>query len=608
MARRVPQAVVDEILQRTSLVQLVGERVQLKKAGKDWKGLCPFHGEKTPSFTVSEEKGFYYCFGCKAGGTAFDFLMELDKLPFPEALRYLAGRAGIEIETQYFAEEAARVEKGEPLYTLLERTNEFFRRLLREDPGAEAARAYAARRGLAGEAAEAFGIGWAPSGWQRLRDKLRSAGVEAREALDAGILLKREEAGPLSWENLRDKFVDRLTFPIHDSRGRIVGFGGRALLDEQQPKYLNSPTTALFHKGKLLYNFHRARKAVAEKQAAVVVEGYMDTIALWRAGIENVVAPLGTALTADHARLIQRQTGEGGKAVLLFDADSAGRRAAFASLETVLAEGLDPWCVFLDGGKDPDEVLANGGKEALEAQIAKPRPLLAEFLRHLLEAHPVHEVAGKLAALAEAAPVLQAIRNGVQREEALRGLALGLSLSEDALRAELRRMARRPLRGPAEKPAAQEAPRPVSFPAAERTLLSIYLQSAKARQELEEQNVLELLSSAPLQHLYSAAREAAPALAGERGLALLLDRLGEDPLAAEALRAILAEPLGVPLDDEKALGEALGDTLQKLRRGRLQLQRERLRAELQEGPGSASQEDRPGLLRRLLDLERRLRQ
>ncbi|MEW6776782.1 MAG: DNA primase [Bdellovibrionota bacterium] len=605
MGARVPQNVIDEILLRTSIVQFLSERMQLKKAGKEYKGLCPFHQEKTPSFTVSEEKNFYHCFGCGAHGTALTFLLEQEKMTFPEAIRYLAERAGIVLEWKGSQEDAPR--QDDPLYSLLERACEFFSRLLADDPAAEGAREYATRRGLSGEVEKEFGIGWAPSGWQRLAAKLRSAGINPREAMDAGLLVKREESGSFEWENLRDKFVDRLMFPIHDARGRVVGFGGRALREDQQPKYLNSPTTALFHKGKLLYNLHRARRAIQDEGAAIVVEGYMDLIALWRAGIRNTVATLGTALTSDHVRLLRRYVGEGGKLLLLFDSDAAGRAAAFKSLEVVLPEGLHPFGVTLSGGKDPDEVLAREGAEALQRQIGTPVSLLDTFLDEVVEETRGQDPSVKRQAIARVAPVLLRIRNAADQDRAIRRLYPGLNFSEETFRAELARHGRPRREERGGGPAVSAAPKVITLPPAERAVVALFLQLPEARRLLPG-DVAALFTNAALRKIHETAGALFTETAGTFSPAVLLARLSEQQ--EEGLTALAAElledPFGRP--EEEDIAKAVGDALSELKRRDLRRRREDLQARLSSAQSQGGDSVSGEILRELLDLERQLRQ
>lgn len=293
MAGRIPQHFVDELVARTDIIEVIGGRVQLKRAGREYKACCPFHDEKTPSFTVSPDKQFYHCFGCGAHGTALGFVMEYDNLGFVEAVEELAARAGLEVPREG-GDTAPR--PNEDLYVALERAALFFRQSLSGEPRA---REYLAGRGLTSDSLTRFGIGYAPPGWSALLDRYGTTPEERQTLARAGLVIERTDGGTGQY----DRFRDRVMFPIRDVRGRTIGFGGR-VLDKGEPKYLNSPETELFHKGNVLYNFARARKAQQKDGTVIAVEGYMDVIALAQAGFENVIAPMGTALTENQLELI----------------------------------------------------------------------------------------------------------------------------------------------------------------------------------------------------------------------------------------------------------------------------------------------------------------
>ncbi|HEY5716944.1 MAG TPA: DNA primase, partial [Motiliproteus sp.] len=297
MAGRIPQDFIDDLLNRTDIVDIVEERVQLKRAGRNYSGLCPFHKEKTPSFSVDPDKQFYYCFGCGAGGNALGFVMEYERIDFPQAVEMMARRQGLEIPNQQSQQpERERALKG--IYQLLEQSDQFYRQQLRQHPERARAVEYLKRRGLSGQIAQQFGIGYAPPGWDNL---LRHMGdtPEQRKQLDAAgmVIVKADE------QRCYDRFRDRIMFPIIDMRGRVIAFGGRVLGDDK-PKYLNSPETEAFHKGRELYGLYQARKANRELKRLVIVEGYMDVVALAQHGISNAVATLGTATSEHHLQRI----------------------------------------------------------------------------------------------------------------------------------------------------------------------------------------------------------------------------------------------------------------------------------------------------------------
>ncbi|MDI5986775.1 DNA primase [Halomonas sp. M4R5S39] len=374
MAGQIPQRFIDDLLARVDVVEVVGERVQLKKAGRNYSGLCPFHQEKTPSFTVSADKQFYHCFGCGAHGSALRFLMEYDKLRFPEAVEQLASRLGMEVPREGADDPRAqaRERKRKEGVNLLELSAAFFRERLKM-PEAGAAREYLARRGLSSEVQQAFGIGYAPDGWEALKRHLDERGIPEAVQVEYGLLVHREESG-----RTYDRFRDRVMFPIRDLKGRTIAFGGRVLGDAR-PKYLNSPETPVFHKGRELYGLFEARQAESRLERLVIVEGYMDVVALAQFGIRNAVATLGTSTSEEHLSRLFRLVGE---VVFCFDGDRAGRQAAARALETVLPlmiDGRQARFLFLPEGEDPDTLVRREGPEAFQDRITCASPL-SEFL------------------------------------------------------------------------------------------------------------------------------------------------------------------------------------------------------------------------------------
>ncbi|WP_163558520.1 DNA primase [Halomonas sp. NO4] len=374
MAGPIPQRFIDDLLARVDVVEVVGERVVLKKTGRNHSGLCPFHQEKTPSFTVSADKQFYHCFGCGAHGNALRFLMEYDRLSFPEAVEQLAGRLGLEVprEGRDDPQAQARERKRKEGVNLLELAASYYRERLKM-PEAQAARDYLDNRGLSAEVVADFGIGYAPDGWEGLKRHLGQRGIPESVQVEYGLLVHREESG-----RTYDRFRDRVMFPIRDGRGRTLAFGGRVLGDAK-PKYLNSPETPVFHKGRELYGLFEARQANARLERLVIVEGYMDVVALAQFGIRNAVATLGTATSEEHLVRLFRLVDE---VVFCFDGDQAGRQAATRALQTVLPlmiDGRQARFLFLPEGEDPDSLVRCEGPEAFTDRITCASPL-SEFL------------------------------------------------------------------------------------------------------------------------------------------------------------------------------------------------------------------------------------
>jgi DNA primase len=418
VAGRIPQHFIDELIARTDIVEVIGSRVQLKRAGREYKACCPFHDEKTPSFWVSPDKQFYHCFGCGAHGTALGFLMEYDHASFVEAVEDLAARAGLEVPREGGA--AAPQQPHDELYVALERAALYFRQSL---PGDPRARDYLAKRGLTAEMIQRFGIGYAPPRWDGLLDRYGATEDERQVLLRAGLIIERPADGERGvTAGFYDRFRDRVMFPIRDTRGRTIGFGGR-VLDQGEPKYLNSPETELFHKGRELYGLYEARQATRSLQRLVVVEGYMDVVSLHQAGVTCAVATLGTATTPDHLQRIFRLVGE---VVFCFDGDRAGRAAAWRALENAVAEvkqGRQVRFLFLPEGHDPDTLVREEGAAAFEARLAGAVPLSDYLIRELSSRCDVASVDGRARLVELARPLVRRIPSDVYRELLLAQLA-----------------------------------------------------------------------------------------------------------------------------------------------------------------------------------------
>ncbi|MEJ2693735.1 MAG: DNA primase, partial [Candidatus Thiodiazotropha sp.] len=405
MPGKIPNPFIDELLNRIDIVDVVNRRVPLKKAGREFQACCPFHDEKTPSFTVSPQKQFYHCFGCGAHGSAIGFLMEYDNLGFVEAVEELAESIGIEVPREGGQEQGPDLR---PLYSLMEEASRFFQYQLRHHARAPSAVDYLKSRGLTGEVAARFQIGYAPPGWDNLLSTLGQDQPAVRRLAECGLIIEQEDG------KRYDRFRDRIVFPIRDTRGRVIGFGGRVLGDDK-PKYLNSPETPLFHKGRELYGLYEARKANSKLQRLLVVEGYMDVVALSQFDINNAVATLGTATTQDHLELIFRTCAE---VVFCFDGDRAGRDAGWKALQTtlpVMRDGREVRFLFLPEGEDPDSLVRKEGREGLEQRLDQALPL-SEFLFQQLTAQVKMETIDGRAHLAELAkPHLDRLPSGLFR-------------------------------------------------------------------------------------------------------------------------------------------------------------------------------------------------
>jgi DNA primase len=359
MAGKIPQNFIDELLARTDIVDLIDGFVPLKKMGKDFKACCPFHDEKTPSFTVSQPKQFYHCFGCGANGSAISFLMEYNHLEFLDAIDELANKAGLSIPQE--ASQSRPDANLSELYELLELVVRFYSTQLRDHKNALRAVDYLKRRGISGEIAKQFELGYAPAGWDGLILELGKSDAAQERLSKTGMVIKRDNGG------YYDRFRDRIMFPIRDPRGRVIGFGGR-VIDDEVPKYLNSPETPIYHKGRELYGLYQARHNNKDLQRVYVVEGYMDVIALAQYGVNNAVASLGTAATADHMDRLFRTTAQ---VVFCFDGDNAGEKAAARAMETVLPllrDGRQVFYKFLPEGQDPDDYVREFGADKFQSK------------------------------------------------------------------------------------------------------------------------------------------------------------------------------------------------------------------------------------------------
>ena len=406
MIGKIPQAFIDDLVARIDIIDVIHRRVPLKKAGHEYKACCPFHDEKTPSFTVSPSKQFYHCFGCGAHGTAIGFLMEFDRLSYPEAIEALAESAGLEVPREAAANRGPDLA---PLYNLLAQAEQFYERQLRSHADASRAVDYLRQRGLSGEISARFRIGFAPPGWDNLLRALGTSGDKTEQLRRCGLIADRDQGG--SYDRLRDRIV----FPIHDTRGRVIGFGGRVLGDGT-PKYLNSPETAVFHKGRELYGWYEAKQANRQLDRLLVVEGYMDVVALAQFGIQHAVATLGTATTAEHVDKLFRQVPE---IVFCFDGDRAGRDAAWKALETALPymrDGRQARFLFLPEGEDPDSVVRERGAERFHDLATSAESLSSFLFRHLAQGIDlaVPEGRARLAGLAK--PLIGRVPAGVFRE------------------------------------------------------------------------------------------------------------------------------------------------------------------------------------------------
>ena len=389
MAGLIPQSFIDNLLSRTDIVDVVDKRVPLKKQGNNYTACCPFHQEKTPSFSVNQERQFYYCFGCGAGGNAIGFVMNFDKSDFPVAVETLAKESGLEVPKEESQRQIKHTRQQMSLYDVLASASGFYQLQLRRHPQKESPVQYLKNRGLTGKVAAKFAIGFAPPGWDNLLNEFGTSTEKQKLLLGAGLVIERDKDKPskkaqnkVNEHNYYDRFRNRITFPIRDSRGRTIAFGGR-VLGEEKPKYLNSPETAVFQKSSELYGLYELKKSGDRFTKIILVEGYMDVIALFQMGIKNAVATLGTATNSRHLSKIFKQVPE---LIFCFDGDDAGEKAAWRALEAALPlmqDGRQVKFLFLPGGEDPDTYVRHVGQKQFLLEVNSAKPLEDFLFEHL---------------------------------------------------------------------------------------------------------------------------------------------------------------------------------------------------------------------------------
>lgn len=567
---RIPDSFIHDLLARTDIVELIGSRLELKRAGKEFKGLSPFTAEKSPSFFVSPQKQMFFDFSSGKSGTAISFLMEYDRLGFLEAVEELARRAGVEVPREGGQE--ARVVVDGPLDALAAAQRFFTERLRHAPPAIE----YLKKRGVSGETAKRYGIGYAPDSWDALTQFLQ----DQRHALDAGLLIEREGGGR---GGAYDRFRNRIMFPIRDTRGRVIAFGGRTLANDPA-KYLNSPETVLFHKGRNLYGLYEARSAsTAALPYLIVVEGYMDVVMLAQYGVREVVGTLGTATTREHLQLIFKSTA---KVVFCFDGDRAGRSAAWRALEQVLpemADGRECVFMFLPEGQDPDTYVQQIGAEAFRTEVDKAQPLSQFLLEALLKQANVASLEGRAKLLALARPHLGRLRAGTLRTLLIDELGRRMRLSrediEAALGGEAPAAAASPARNPEASTAAAKPVRRALQLLLERPGLADHVHNHEMLLQSELPGIDFLLEVVDFFQLHPEAKAAQ-----------LLAQLGEGK-KAEAIRRVLASDLNDPQlgptlaarSNEQQLEQEFLDVLSHLGEQALGQRRRQLQAQAQAG-------------------------
>ncbi|PLX92271.1 MAG: DNA primase [Desulfuromonas sp.] len=607
---------IHEVRERMDIVELVSGYVSLKRSGANHMGLCPFHSEKSPSFSVNAGRQFFHCFGCGVGGDVFAFLMKMEGLSFPDAVRRLAERVGIELEERRLSPEEQRFrEERDRLFRVNEIAAGYFHRLLMEDRAGEPARQYLKQRGYGRKAAAEYQIGFASEGWEGLTRYLEAEGVNPQDARTLGLIRPGKEG-----RGDYDLFRRRLIFPIVNLAGRVVAFGGR-VLDDSKPKYINSPESPIYHKGNVLFGLFQARQAMRQAGEAILVEGYFDQLALNRSGFINAVATCGTALTAEHAALLKRYVQ---RVLLLFDQDAAGRKATFKAMEALQSEGVPTAVVDLAAGEDPDSFLQREGADLFRQRMEQARPAMELFLEETL-AEAGGSVEGKARAAEAVVAMLAQLPSELEQDLYLKALAVQtgialellqqkLNLARDRVRSAERKSSRRvaersnvqpdypspeiPLpEMPEEEPASiTETPQQPSWGKAEEQLFSLLMLVPEARDLIRTQGVTEYFQSEQAQAIASQLLEMPAGITeGEEDACLML--LPEE--VQQRLRPLLKV-------DREAFADNYERQLQDCRRAAAREKLQRRKAELRELIARADGDDKIELMQEFTRLKKQL--
>lgn len=568
----IPDDIISEIRDRADLVAIIGRHVKLKKSGRSFKGLCPFHSEKSPSFHVHPDKGFYYCFGCQAKGDAFSFLKEYEGKSFIEAAESLAGELGITIPEESLKAGGPRSRRREML-DLNRVATDFYQERLRH-PSATDARAYLEGRGIGEEISKAFQLGYAPDEWGELASELRRLGQSPDVAEDVGLVVPKKQG-----RGYYDRFRDRLMCPIIMPGGEVAGFSGRLVHeggDRAGAKYINSPESSVYKKSKLLFGLHLARQGFRDKGRAILVEGNFDVISLHQAGFPETVAPLGTALTPEQVDQLRRLTDE---VILLYDGDRAGRVAAYKALLSLVAVDLEVKIVVLADGEDPDSAISQKGSSYLQELIDQARPALEYFIYDVWSKDGGGSAHRRARALEAAAALIRNIQNPTKRDLISGTLSSALGIDNRVVQRAIRRPESKE-RGRRSPDPGESGPPPISDsyepgipakmpPREELAILALLADHPQLIENAEQRDVFSLLTDERLRDMYSAARS------GQHLLSALPDSDESDPMSAQIAKFVLGGNYGSVKDPAHTLGEVVSGLLKVRKREKLEgLQRQ----------------------------------
>jgi len=557
----IPANIIEEIRNKTDIIKVVSEYVQLKKRGKNYVGVCPFHSEKEPSFTVSPEKQIFHCFGCNEGGNAFTFLMKIENISFIEAVEELAAKLGISLPKS--PSQIAQRSKKERLFQIMALAMQHFQKNLSSEKGS-LARDYLQKRKISPATQQIFGLGYALPDWDSLFKYLVSRGVNPEDMATAGLVIPKERKN-----EYYDRFRNRLIFTIFDQRGRPLAFGGRALGDDE-PKYLNSPETYLYHKGETLYGLSFTKENIKKEKTAVLVEGYFDAITPFQAGINNLAASLGTALTSSQAKLLVRYCDT---VILAFDADSAGGIAAEKNAEILRLEGLKVKVAQLTGGKDPDEIIMKQGTLAFEKILQEALPYLTFKIKLICQKHNLNEIEARSKALKEIAALLSKTNDEfIQKEYAKQAAGL-LKTDTDTVFAEIKRLTQYASSSQSSKRQITEKPHS-KLEEAEKNLIAIAVQDKDALARIKEEADFSLPAIKEIAELLFAAD-----FSGQDNIYhFLLENLPKE----ESKRIISSIMIREHIDDKEKIAMILEDCIKTVKQEALKQKINRLKTELKE--------------------------
>lgn len=586
------QSFVEEVRAASDIVAVISDYVRLKKTGQNFVGLCPFHSEDTPSFTVNRQRQMFYCFGCNVGGDVFEFIKRREAMDFPGAVRLLAERARLPLPQRSPAAEKRELER-QALYYAGELAQRYYESCLKHRQLGAQPRAYLERRGIDEDIAAKFGLGFAPEDWEGVLRYLQQHGVAASTAVKAGLAIPRPKG-----DGAYDRFRGRLMFPIRDFRGRVVAFGGR-LVGPGEPKYLNSPETPIYSKGRLLYALDQARSGIEREDVVLIVEGYLDVLACYQFDFDFAVASLGTALTKEQLELLKRLTTN---VLIAYDADTAGQAATVRGLDLARDSGCQVRVLALPAGKDPDDVIRSDEAQTFAALIDNALPIPMYYFQRLLERHDTSNLEGRLAVAEAMVPHLAGIENLVEREEYTKKVAQSLNLEQHLIKTQVQQLRRGQERGSRSQKTGPKAKRSL-LPAAHRAeigallgLGSLFLNCPETRVTIAESISKDWLSSLPQAVVMRAMLTLFEQGGSDFSLSRLQDRL-PDQGARDALAELAVQP--VPAGDAAVLIAHFADRLKLMW---VQKEIGSLRREINSGKRAGKNEDSANLIRRLADL------